>query len=493
MKAPTAARGTRRCSLAAVYTTIFFCTALTVDAQVPFTKLVDFDGVNGSYPTYGTLVQGVDGNLYGTTSAGGSGNAGTIFRMTPAGALTTLYNFCTQPKCIDGSNPEGGLTVGPDGNMYGTTSSSGPHGGGTVYKISLDGTFSTLYGFCARSNCTDGGAPYAAPVLGFDGNFYGTTHLYGAHWYAANTGGTIYKITPSGKLTTIYSFCAQADCTDGQLPIAGLAQGSNGEFYGTTTGGCCGSETNGFGNATIFEIAPSGAFALLATFGLYLEGANPVAGLALGQDGNLYGIAWDGGVIFKTTLGGTTTVLSELCPVSPCPDGNLPTATLEWATDGKFYGTTSSYGSTSNAGTIFRVTRTGTVTLLHQFQGAGDGSEPEGGLFQATSGDFYGTATYGGIYKSCAKHCGTVFRLSFGFPPFIRTVQRAGKAGSTIIILGNGLAGSSAVTFDGTMALFTVVSNTEITAVVPASATSGRIQVVTPGGVLSTDLVFHIL
>jgi uncharacterized repeat protein (TIGR03803 family) len=240
------------------------------------------------------LVQGANGNFYGTTSRGGDApwaGGGTVFEITPGGKLTTLHSFCLQTEnnlCPDGEGPRGALILGSDGNFYGTTStlSSGySTDGGTVFKITPSGVLTTLYTFCSQNqggSCTDGNGPYAALVQGTDGNFYGTTTSGGIG------GGTVFKITPAGKLTTLYSFCQQiADyqCTDGSTPSAPLVQGSDGNFYGTTVNGGP-SNPYGYTYGTVFKITPTGALTTLHGFE-GPDGASPIAGLVQGSDGNL--------------------------------------------------------------------------------------------------------------------------------------------------------------------------------------------------------------
>jgi uncharacterized repeat protein (TIGR03803 family) len=195
-----------------------------------FTTLHSFDGTDGAGPA--GLVQGTSGDLYGTTGAGGAGaNAdGTIFKITPSGRLTTLYTFCSQGGCTNGYSPLAGLAQARNGDFYGSTDYGGTHGPGTIFKITPSGTLTTLYSFCAQSGCPDGGYPIGGLVQATNGNLYGTTSGGGA-------GGTIFKITPSSTLTTLYNFCSQSGCTDGDFPVAGLVQATNGDLYGTTEWG----------------------------------------------------------------------------------------------------------------------------------------------------------------------------------------------------------------------------------------------------------------
>ena len=285
-------------------------------------------------PTAG-LVQATNGDLYGTTPCGGVNGGGTVFQITPAGTLTTKYNFCPiagisgcgndQPTYANGFDPVAGLIQATNGDLYGTTVSGGINGGGTVFKITTGGKLTTLYSFCSQVNgsgtCTDGGHPSSVLVQATNGDIYGTT-AYGGTGAACPDVidcGTIFEITPTGALTTLYSFCSQSGCADGanqgnlETPQPALIQATDGNLYGTTPFGgytTSGVNTNGYG--TIFEITPSGTLTTLYTF----------------------------------------------CEVSGCPDGADPFAGLIQDTNGNFYGTTSS-GVTGNpcyeygCGTVF--------------------------------------------------------------------------------------------------------------------------------------------
>ncbi len=280
-------------------TVFFLCAAWAVAAigspAQTFTTLANFDGTTGSVP-YGSLVQGIDGNLYGTTTFGGAKQSGTVFRITPGGILTSLYSFCAQTGCADGASPAVGLVLATNGNFYGTTQYGGAScvraigGCGTVFEITPGGTFTTLYSFCTQAGCPDGAFPLAGLVQGADGNLYGSTPSYGAN----GSGGTLFKITPSGTLNTVYSFCSQTNCADGASPSGTLVQAGNGNFYGTTALG--GAEGPNFG--TVFEITSGGALTTLSSFCSQsgcTDGEHPDAGLVLATDGNFYGTTFDGG------------------------------------------------------------------------------------------------------------------------------------------------------------------------------------------------------
>ena len=351
------------------------------------TSLGSFGG-NGAYPVAG-LAAGSDGNFYGTTSNGGDATGdGTIYQVTPAGGLTTLYTFTGGS---DGSQPYAGLVQDSDGSFYGTTSAGGDaNGDGTVYKVTPAGGLTTLYTFTGGN---DGSQPQAGLAHGTDGNFYGTT-AYGG----ANGDGTIFKLTPTGGLTTLYTFTGGSD---GSYPVAGLVQGNDGNFYGTASAG---GDANGDG--TIYKITPAGTFTVLYTFG-GSDGYQPVGKLTLGSDGNFYGAAFEGGTtgdgtIYQVTPAGALTTLYTFTGGS---DGSQPYSGLVQGSDGSLYGETSVGGAGGN-GTIFKLTPAGALTTLYTFSD-GDGAQPQSGLVQGGDGGFYGTTSAGG-----ANGAGTVFKLS---------------------------------------------------------------------------------
>ena len=412
----------------AVLALFCFATANSLPAQT-LTTLHMFAGYpsDGSVPNAG-VVQATDGNFYGTTYQGGSssncqGGCGTVFRITPAGTLTTLHSF----DWYDGASPTGALVQGSDGNLYGTTYGGGAEPRvGTVFKITPGGALTTLYSFCAQANCTDGQQPYAGLVRGSDGNFYGTTLEGGANTgcsLGSGTCGTVFKITPGGALTTLHSFCAQAGCADGGNPYAGLVQASDGNFYGTTF------ERGANGYGTVFKITPAGTLTALYSFCSQTncaDGQYPYAGLMQASDGDFYGSTsaggggayHQGGTVFQITPSGTLTTIYNFCSQPNCTDGAGSVARLVQASDGDFYGTTLHGGAycvpNSGCGTVFRITASGMLTTMHSFDDTDDGKSPFGGLVQATDGNFYGATTYGAnpACTSGLHGCGTVFRLT---------------------------------------------------------------------------------
>jgi len=282
-----------------------------------------------------------DGNYYGTTEGGGETGVGTVFKITPDRVLTTLYSFCSQTNCTDGEAPYGGLVQANSGTFYGTASEGGAYGYGTVFKITPDGVLTTLYSFCSQANCADGSYPDASLVRGTDGNYYGITL------------GTVFKITPAGKLTTLHTF------TD-TYPL-GLVQASSGNFYGTTHSG------GAYGKGTVFEITPDGVLTTLYSFCAQTncpDGSAPSAGVVQGTDGNFYGTTqWGGsssncssgcGTLFEITPEGTLSTLHSFDNT----DGYIPVGLIQ-GTDGDFYGTTAGGGAGAcvfgGCGTVFRL------------------------------------------------------------------------------------------------------------------------------------------
>jgi len=455
-------------SCRSAYAVFLFCaaTAIISSAQT-FTTLANFDYPNGVRPDFMSLVQGPDGNFYGTTPLGGAyGSYGTIFGITPEGTMTTLHSF----DGTDGSGATSGLVLATDANFYGTTAQGGVAGyAGTVFKITLDGTLTTLHNFCAEPDCSDGEQPDAALVQGSNGDFYGTTQTGGAY-----DTGSVFRITAKGKLTTLHSFCAEPDCTQ---PTAALIQATNDSFYGTTGG-------------TVFRITAGGVLTTLYTFDDN-EGTD-FAGVVQATDGNFFGTTYMGGTyndgtVYKITPNGVFTTLHTFAGT----DGNSPQASLVQATDGNLYGTTF-LGGAKNSGTIFKISLDGALTTLYNFcsqPDCTDGSGPTGTLLEATNGKLYGTTQLGG-----ADGGGTVFSLAVGLSPFVETQTTTGKEGAQIGILGRGFSSSSVVKFGGTRATtIALTGSTFISATVPAQALTGPVTVTTGTTTLTTPQTFKVL
>jgi uncharacterized repeat protein (TIGR03803 family) len=310
---------------------------------------------DGLSPT-ADLMQGPDGNFYGTTSGGGSTNSGTVFAMTPAGTVTILHKFLDGSVNKDGWNPRAGLVMGSDGDLYGTASNGGVSNNGIAFKITTLGQLTILHWFGDGSVPNDAVFPESDLILGSDGNFYGTGG-------SVATNGAVFKMTPAGGITILHSFGDGSVLNDGASPVGGLVEGADGNFYGTTFEGGFNDD-----NGTLFKVSAAGNYALLYLFGnqdLHSDG-NPEGGLIIGPDGNFYGTTSLGGVsvgsIFQMTSGGRVTNLHSFGDQSVPNDGLQPVARLVQAKDGNLYGTTW-FGGTASRGTVFKVTLTAPTTI----------------------------------------------------------------------------------------------------------------------------------
>ena len=390
-----------------------------------------------------------DGNLYGTTDEGGTFTGGcsadygcgTLLKVTRAGALTILHNF----ELSEAYNLAAPLIQGTNGNLYGVSYQGGigcENGCGTVYQAAFDGAVNTIYDFCSEANCTDGTSP-AALLRAANGMLYGVTLFGGTHGY-----GTFFSLTANGKLTTLYNFCAQANCADGSAPYR-LIQGYDGNFYGVTIGG-------GLRNSRC-------------------TGDPSTPGC---------------GTVFKITPAGTLTTIYRFCSLSGCPDQN-PGFIMQ-ATDGNFYSLSGGVSSPQ----ILKMTTQGKLTLIPIVCESTPCVDEGGDFIQATDGNFYGTTPMGGTIvagSDCAPTgCGTFFKFSMGLAPFVKTLPTIGMVGAEIIIYGTNLSGATSVTFNGATADFKIVSPTEITAIVPSGATTGKVKVTTPKGTLVSNVVFRV-
>jgi uncharacterized repeat protein (TIGR03803 family) len=448
------------------------------------TTLYAFTGGPGGVGPNAGVILAADGNFYGTTVAGGSADAGTVFKLTPAGVITVLHSFANGPS--DGANPQGTIIQATDGNLYGTTYAGGPSGVGTAFKITLAGTYTMLHGFSASADGstlwaslleapdgnfygtalyggtsgygtvfrmtpagtvtqvhsfskTDGANPHGTLVKAADGSFYGTAYLGGAF-----NAGTIFQVTSGGTFTLRHSFTGGPEAS---RPFAGLIQAADGNLYGTTVSG----GTSDMGTA--FKMTPAGAVTVLhsfadngdgrvfgslmqATDGNFYGTANVIRpgmpsrglifrmtpggivtdlhdfdsrdgfGLIQASDGNLYGTTINGGesdrgTAFKMTLAGAFTLLHTFGSL----DAVFPGGLIE-ATDGNFYGLATDDSHDTNLGIIFKMTPAGSVTTVHTFSGGAGGTSPSS-LIQAPDGNLYGTTGRGGT-----SDLGTVFRMN---------------------------------------------------------------------------------
>lgn len=476
---------------------------------VQFKTLVNFIASNGAWPS-AAVVQGPDGNLYGTTTGGGDYYSGNVFQMTPSGALTVIYNSCALTNCYDGAGPNH-LVLGSDGNLYGTTLGGGANfgvgvgyngGPGTFFQMTTGGALTVLYNFCSLTDCNDGDEPNGI-VMGADGNFYGTSPYGGPPNPACGESGcgVVFRITPQGGLSRLHTFCSQVNCADGAGPLGTVIQGTDGNFYGTATYGGV------YGGGTVFKMSREGALTTLYSFCAETnctDGSGAYGSLVQAANGRFYGTTEFGGLnqqgtVFEITAAGALKTTYGFCTQTNCTDGIQPAAPLIQATDGNLYGSTTLGGGVGECftgliqgcGTVFKVTPEGILTTVHNFDES-DGWLNRNGLFQSTSGVLYGAVSNGGRGFHCEDGCGTVFGMNVGLGPFVETVPASGRVGDPINILGNSLTEASGVTFDGIAAVFATVSDSLIVATVPSGATSGLVKVSGASGTLRSTVKFQV-
>jgi len=397
------------------------------------------------------------------TASPGSGN-GKAWSFTTAGAVAVRRSF----NGTDGSLPYGGLTLGSDGLYYGATEAGGSKGVGTVFRLTASGGLTTLYNF--TGGASDGGYPWAPPIESVAGDFYGVSR--GVYPYSSNY-GTVYKISKSGTFMLLHAF----QSSDGAWPTGELVQGKDFYFYGTTQGG------GAFGKGTIFRISSSGDFKVLYSFD-GTTASTPIAGVIQASDGNFYGTALEpgNGAIYRFSL---NTGFKILYAFSGASDGGSPYGGLVQATDGYLYGGTL-WGGSSNAGAVFRIGTDGAYTVIHDFESS-TGTGQQAVMVQDTNGLLYSATTGGG-----SGGRGVIYSVDIGQQPFVRYLPIYGKVGRQVQILGQGFTSASTVSFNGVAAKFTAVSQTFLTATVPSGATTGYITVTTPSGTFQSDKVFVV-
>jgi uncharacterized repeat protein (TIGR03803 family) len=377
------------------------------------------NGIDGDTPN--GLAQGSNGNLYGTTQFGGLNQIlGSVFSLSTNGTLITLASFAG----TNGSRPQATVLQAADGNLYGSTVSGGMDGVGTSFKLTTNGFLTTLYSFVGSSDNIN---PYAALVQGADSNFYGA----GVNQFTSN--GTVFRMTLAGTVTNIYSFTGGADGTSAAGALLPLPDGN---FYGLSGGG------GASGRGNVFRISPGGTLTTIYSFSGGSDGYAPAGALVRGSDGALYGVTTHNvfagfqfyGTIFRVTTNGALGTLYTLNPVFG--DGLYPSAGLLQASDGNLYGTTE-FGGASGNGTVFRITPGGAFAKLVNLDGIDLGAHPRAALVEGPDGALYGTANSGGPGGR-----GTIFRLSFTSAPQITgqpanvAVLPGGNASFSVAVFG---------------------------------------------------------
>lgn len=468
------------------------------------------DGAGPCHP----IVQGYDGNYYGVTNGGGivgfqTGGNGVIYKLTPGGVMTTLHYFSNNANQTQ-SNADGafpmGIIQGQDGNLYGSCWSGGLNGQGTVWKMTTAGVFTTLYSFThttyngSYATNTDGSGPGAISQA-VDGNFYGGTGYAGA-----NGTGTIFKVTPAGVLTVLHNFALYNTVTGTNTDGSGSSnpvQGLDGWLYGYT-------DLGPHGTGTIYKINSSGTFSTVHAFQAFTttagnspnpDGAHP-SSLFLGLSGTVYGTTSDGGnngygsgngTFFSILSTGTFTTLTNFGQYTGAVGSN-PTYAF-YGTDGNFYGT-APYGGPGSGGEVFKLTTAGTYSTVYSFYN----SQPNNGVGPFTIVGGSDGYLYGNNFWDGANNTGTIFRLATNLPrfpsitTFSPTSVTAGHATFTLTVSGQNFLPSSRVYFNSTALTTMYYTPTKITATVPASlvATAGNINLTvkspSPAGTSPTSI-----
>ena len=367
------------------------------------------------------------GNYYGTTSAGGAGSEGVIYRMSLSGkhwTYSVLYSFCAQKKCADGSEAHGGLVRDTAGNLYGTTVEGGTTGQGVIYELSPNGSgwkYKVLYDFCSAKDCADGSLPQEV-TLAYQGQasgvpYDGSSALYGTTGSGGHGSGVAFSLTPNAGKTkwtekVIHAFCAKSQCTDGGTPFTGVMVDGSGNLFGTSISGAK------YAKGAVYELQPNGAnwiYTVLHDFcadqNTCVDGAVPVGVPVMDGAGNLFGTTaaggtggatpGQGGTAYKLTRSGAKWKLSTLhnfCLETDCDDGQAPYSSLLIDAGGHLFGTTY-LGGDANAGTMFRLSggKLTTFDRLLSFGGTDTpGTIPIGGMMLDSSGAFFGAAATGG-------------------------------------------------------------------------------------------------
>ena len=397
---------------------------------VTYTTLAAFNNTNNGETPYNPPLLGADGNLYGTLPGGGTNGAGVIYKVSTNGTQSTLYTFNSN----NGENPIASLVAGRDGNFYGVAINGGANNQGTLFEITTNGTFTLLHSFGMMTNnlgySLDGANPYGALVLGRDGNFFGVTYNGGI-----SNAGTVFQFSTNGTLTTLHSFTGNGSNDGGAHPyLAPLVEGADGVFYGTTYAG----GTNNAG--TIYQITVDGVLTNLFEFNTTTGGINPYSGLRFGTDGNLYGTTVYGGTHNRGTAYQITTngVLTMLFQFGGTDGLDYPVGEVVPGNNNTLFGTTFE-GGTQNFGAVFQLSTNGVLTTLHSFTNGSDGALCYAGVIRDTSGNLYGAASEGGNQGGF----GTVYSLNFSMLLSIVSPM-ANQFGSNGVFTVNGMASDNA-------------------------------------------------
>jgi len=450
--------------------------AVPAQAQTP-TILHGFQAVStDACEPVNNIVQGRDGNMYGMGLYCGTNNTGAVYKISPNGAESIIYSFPSNWSfCFSG------LTLGSDGNLYGTCFST-PGGNGGVFKLTTAGVFTDLHDFTGVSGDTE---PIYAPIQAADGNYYGTTGYYP---YSC---GNIYQMTPAGVYKNLHTFSG-SDCG----PASSLIQASDGNLYGTLY--TCSINATGLG--CVYKISTAGVFNEIHGFESSI-GYVPCTGVIQGKDGKLYGATNDGGAtnfgsIYKLTTAGVLTDLHDFVQTTDasCVDNAGRTnVNLLQVTDGSFFGVNGAYGPSGN-GSIYKLTPANVFTAFLFPNPPVDGNFPLSTLIQNTNGRVYGTTPSGGP-ASCSLCQGVFFSVATGDAPFVNLepTQKTAIVGTKVGMFGQGFSSSSVVKFGGVAATSVMrLGSTYLTAVVPIGAKTGTVTVTTGSTTLTSPQTFKV-
>ncbi|RDC63661.1 choice-of-anchor tandem repeat GloVer-containing protein [Adhaeribacter pallidiroseus] len=327
--------------------------------------------------------------LWGLTSDYGPQGGGTAFSLKTNGSHFSVHKTFTKL----GSKPQGELIQAKDGNFYGMTSGGGAATFGTIFKMTPAGKITILHDFAGYDGTPADGNNL---IQAADGSFYGLTSSGGLMSNGA-VPGVAFKMTPAGEYSVIYNFTRN----DGYRPYGDLLQAPDGNFYGMTHYG------GTFDKGTIFKLTPTGTYTVLHHFNGTSRGGWPSGNLVLGNDGNFYGVttsygAYELGTIFKITPSGTFTLLHSFERAT----GGTPIGSLVKHPDGNFYGVTS-YGGDNYSGTIYRITSTGKYQVIHHYGFDAVGNTPKRSLMLGKDGNLYGTTMNGGDWFN-----GTIYQVT---------------------------------------------------------------------------------
>ena len=473
---------------------------------------------NGGDPN--AVIQASDGNFYTTTFYGGasSGGAfgmgsGTVLRMSPAGAVAVLHVFCADTPCTEPTNPSGNLIQATDGNLYGISTYGGLYGQGTVFKVTIGGTVTTLYSFCAKTDCPDGAEPEGNLVQGMDGALYGHA-MYGG----SGNAGTIFKVTLAGKESVVYEL-------NGTSVSSTPVQGSDGNFYGTASGGT-------YSAGQIYKLTTAGYFSTVYSFcsvvvsSVCTDGSYPQdSTLVEGTDGEFYGTTSSGGTgtgysfpsgggtLFKITTGGMLTTLHSFCSVTNCADGAAPSSGVTLGSDGAFYGFATAGGGPADEGVFYRFTGNSESSTFdtswdfcqqNQVGVCTDVVQPATQAVQGQDGNFY--ASDDQYYADGAPYAGAIFKMvsTIGLPgPIVLTLSS-----STVVEGGTFTLGYSAVnatsdtmqqcfasssgTFAGWSGILTASPSVQTVTLTAPEATGAYSLALTCGGIESSSVNLQV-